>query len=81
MSLLGIWMGLSCRTENGEPFCPSSKKYSRVTRARMPPTRSFSYCLTVAVGTTIPMMPRLKSCASYTSRFSLSSTVTLSMTL
>ena len=61
MSMFGIWMGLSSRNENGDPLCPSSKKYSRVTNAQMPPTRSFSYCLTVAVGTTTPLIPRLKS--------------------
>ena len=66
---------------NGEPFWSSSKKYSRVTMHQMPPTSSFSNFLTMLLLTSTPLTPRLPSSASYTSRFSLSVTVTLSMTL
>ncbi len=48
---------------------------------QMPPTSSFSNFLTTVLGTSTPLTPRLPSSASYTSRFSLSVTVTLSMTL
>ena len=48
---------------------------------QMPPTSSFSNFLTMLLLTSTPFTPRLPSSASYTSRFSLSVTVTLSMTL
>ena len=48
---------------------------------QMPPTSSFSNRRTRVLGTSIPFTPRLPSSASYTSRLSLSVTVTLSMIL
>ena len=64
MSMFGIWIGFSLPHENGEPFWSSSKKYSSVTMHQMPPTSSFSNFLTIAVGTSTPLMPRLASSAS-----------------
>ena len=39
---------------NGDPFCPSSKKYCIVMMDQMPPASSFSYFLTVPVGISTP---------------------------
>ena len=48
--MLGIWIGFRSRNRNGEPFCASSKKYSRVAMHQMPPTSSFSNFLTIVAG-------------------------------
>ena len=47
--MLGIWIGFRSRSRNGDPFWSSSKKYSSVMMHQMPPTRSFSYFLTMAL--------------------------------
>ena len=47
---------------------------------QMPPTSSFSYFLTVPLRDLDALHAQVASRASYTSRFSLSVTVTLSMT-
>ena len=81
MSMLGIWIGFKSWRTNGDPFWSSSKKYWRVMMHQMPPTSSFSNFLTMPLSTSTPLTPRFDSSASYTSRRSLSETVTLSMIL
>ena len=81
MSMPGIWIGLRSDTMKGEVFWFSSKWYCRVTMHQMPPASNFSNSRTYESGTSASLMPRLESSASYESRFSLSLTVTLSITL
>ena len=63
-SMFGIWIGFKSRSMKGEPFWSSSKKYSSVTMHQMPPTSSFSNFLTMLLGTSTPLTPRLPSSAS-----------------
>ena len=81
MSMFGIWIGFRSTTMKGEPFWFSSYWYCRVTMHQIPPTRSFSNWRTKRSEISALLTPRLESRASYTSRFSFSLTVILSMTL